>query len=460
VRFDPAGRLVAVGGVGVSGRAAALALARLGADVIAVDARDGAEQRATAAELSAAGVRVRLGDATVLPDRVDLVVTSPGWRPDQPLLTAALRSGVEVIGEVELAWRLRPPGAAPWLAITGTNGKTTTTRMAAAMLGAAGRRVVAAGNVGTPLVDAVLTEPAPEVVVAELSSFQLHWSVSLACAAGALLNLAQDHLDWHGSFAAYTADKLKIWAGGLALGNRDDPEVAARLADVAGRTVAVTLGRPREGELGVEDGYLVDRAFAEAALLARVEDVRPSGPHHLANALAAAGLARSRGVEADAVARGLAGLRLEPHRGDVVATVDGVAYVDDSKATNPHAATASITAHTRVVWIVGGLLKGADLTPAVRAAADRLAGAVVVGVDRGAVLEALTRHAPQVPVVEVARTDTGAMDEAVTSAARLATPGTTVLLAPAAASMDMFRDYAERGEAFVAAVVALAARRR
>lgn len=448
---------VLVAGVGLSGRAAALALARRGREVLAVDARQGAAEQRVAAELTAAGVRVTLGVAGPrLPRRCALVVTSPGWRPEHPLLVAAARAGTEVIGEVELAWRLRPAGAAPWLGITGTNGKTTTTRMAAAILAAAGRRVLAAGNVGLPAVEAVLADPAPEVLVVELSSFQLHWSTSVRCAAAALLNLAQDHLDWHGSFDRYAAAKQRIFSGGVAIGNADDPLVAAGLAAAPGRRVSFTLSAPGAGQLGLLDGQLVDRAFAEGEPLASRDDVTLPGPHHLANALAAAALARSVGVPANAVAAGLAGLRAEPHRGEVVGRVRGVAYVDDSKATNPHAAAASLTAHQRVVWIVGGLLKGADLAPAVQAAGDRLRAAVVIGLDRRPVLASLARHAPNLPVVEVAATDTGGMAEAVRAAARLAVPGDTVLLAPAAASMDMFRDYAERGVAFAAAVGELA----
>jgi UDP-N-acetylmuramoylalanine--D-glutamate ligase len=471
-----AGRRVLVAGMRTSGRSVARAAVELGAEVSAVDARADERTLAAAAELAALGVDVHPGgDGPELLDRVfgaggaggggpGLVVTSPGLHPDHPLLAAAAARGLEVIGDVELAWRLRGPGAAPWLAITGTNGKTTTTRMATAMALAGGLRAVAAGNVGVPLVDVVTGAAGPaELVVAELSSFQLHWCSTLRCDAGALLNLAEDHLDWHGGFARYVADKLRIWsAAAVAVGVRDDPLVAERLAAAPGRRVAVTAGPPEPGELGVVDGALVDRAFAGAGSaagepLVEVCRVRPAGPHHVVNALVAAALVRSRGVPAAAVREGLAALPAEPHRGEIVATVAGVGYVNDSKATNPHAAAASLAGHPRVVWIVGGLLKGADLAPAVQAAASRLAGAVVVGVDRRPVLEALARHAPEIPVTEVTRTDTGAMADAVRAAARLARPGDVVLLAPAAASFDLFRDYAERGDAFRRAATELAA---
>jgi UDP-N-acetylmuramoylalanine--D-glutamate ligase len=444
---------VLVAGVGVSGRAAALELSRRGIAVKVVDAADDQRARSRAAELLAAGVEVHLGGASpALAEPARLVVTSPGWRPDHPLLVSAARLGAEVVGEVELAWRLRPDGAGRWLAVTGTNGKTTTTRMAERMLAAAGRRVLAAGNVGLPAVEAVLSQPPPEFLVVELSSFQLHWSSSIRPFAAAILNLAEDHLDWHGSFGAYAGAKERIWAGDVAVGNRDDPEVFARLGRAPGRRVAFTLSAPEPGELGLLGTRLVDRAFGADEVLADVADVPLPGPHHVANALAAAALVRSVGVAAPAVREGLRSLAVDPHRGDLVATIDGVAYVDDSKATNPHAALASLLAHRRVVWIVGGLLKGADLSPTVTAARDRLAAAVVVGVDRGPVVDALARHAPGLPVVEVTATDTGAMLEAVDRAAEIAVRGDTVLLAPAAASMDIFGDYAERGDAFVAAV--------
>jgi UDP-N-acetylmuramoylalanine--D-glutamate ligase len=324
--------------------------------------------------------------------------------------------------------------------------------MTAAILTAAGHRALAAGNVGTPAIDAVVADPPLDVIVVELSSFQLHWSSTITCAAAAILNLAEDHLDWHGDFAHYVADKLTIWAGGLMVANRDDPEVAKRLVGRSGRVVAVTSGPPQPGEIGVVDGQLLDRAFAAGEVLAAVDDIRPAGPHQVTNALVAAALARSHGVAAAAVHAGLTGYRPDRHRGDVIAEIGRVRYVDDSKATNPHAALASLSAYPRVVWIAGGLLKGADLGPTVQAAADRLVAAVVIGRDRRPVLDALARHAPGVTVVEVHSADTGAMDEAVRAAARLASAGDTVLLAPAAASMDLFRDYAHRGDAFAAAV--------
>jgi UDP-N-acetylmuramoylalanine--D-glutamate ligase len=464
------GRTVLVAGLGVSGVAAARVLLDRGARVLLADAAE----RPAAAELTAAGA-TWLGGAAEVPAGVDLVVTSPGWRPDAPLLASAAARGVEVVGEPELAWRLRGPGAARWLAVTGTNGKTTTVTMLEAVLAAAGRRAVAAGNVGRPLVEVVTATgpdgaPAYDTVAVELSSFQLHWSTTLAPQVAAVLNVADDHTDWHGSFAAYRDAKARILRGAeVAVADAGDP-VASALAAAHPHPVTVTLGEPGPGQLGVRAGALVDRAFSPdpaGEVLLEAGALAVPGPHNTVNALAAAALARADGVPAGAVARGLAGFRGGAHRNALVATVGGVDWVDDSKATNPHAAGASLAGYPRVVWIAGGLLKGADVDPLVAAVAGRLAGAVLLGRDRAELRRSLARHAPSLPVVEVPSGDDGAvtagtggtaeevMRRVVAEAARLARPGDTVLLAPAAASMDVFRDYAHRGDAFADAVRAL-----
>ncbi|WP_062444037.1 UDP-N-acetylmuramoyl-L-alanine--D-glutamate ligase [Herbidospora daliensis] len=439
---------VVVAGLGVSGTAAARGLALGGERVVVVEQSD----RPLPPELADLGVE----KADRLPDKVELVVTSPGWRPDHPLLLEAAAAGIEVIGEVELAWRLRHEGAAPWLALTGTNGKTTAVRMLTSILEAAGERPLAVGNVGTPIVDAVLDPGDSTVLAVELSSFQLHWSSSVAPKAAAILNVAPDHIDWHGSFEEYAAAKARIFAGaGVVVHNADDPW-SARLAEPYD-SVGFTLQVPRPGELGVVEDLLVDRAFCDdprtsAVELATLADVRPFAPHNVANALAAAALARAHGVPAEAVRAGLTAFTPDPHRIAHVATVAGVDYVDDSKATNPHAAGASLAAYGSIVWIAGGQLKGADVDELVARAAKRLRGAVLLGADRARIAEALARHAPDVPVVEVAGEDTGVMDRVVTEAARLASPGDTVLLAPAGASLDMFANYGARGDAFARAV--------
>ncbi|MFN2521941.1 MAG: UDP-N-acetylmuramoyl-L-alanine--D-glutamate ligase [Mycobacteriales bacterium] len=424
-----------VAGAGVSGAAAARVLRERGAEVTVVDARGGEDVLVT----------------DTVPAGTELVVTSPGWRPDSPLLLDAAAKGIEVYGEVELAWRVRDP-AVPWLAVTGTNGKTTTVKMLESVLTAAGHRTVAAGNVGLPLLDAV-TQPY-DVLAVELSSFQLHWSSTVAPLAGALLNLAPDHLDWHGSMGEYGRAKAKVWARGISIANADDEPARTLLSRAPGRRVTFTLRTPRPGELGLVEDLLVDRAFpdvaGEATELASLADLTVTGGHNVANALAAAALARAYGVPAGAVRTGLQQFTADPHRNQLVAEAGGVRWVDDSKATNPHAAAASLAAYERVVWIAGGLLKGADVEDLVRNAAPHLAAVVLLGSDRRPIRDALSRHAPDVPVQEVSRLDTEAMSEVVAAARRLARPGDTVLLAPAAASMDCFRDYKERGDLFAA----------
>ncbi|MCX4232976.1 UDP-N-acetylmuramoyl-L-alanine--D-glutamate ligase [Streptomyces sp. NPDC020707] len=469
------GMNITVAGLGVSGISAARALAGLGASVTVVDGGDSPAHRERAVPLEQQGIAVRLADADTLPEGTDLVVTSPGWKPGSPLFLAADKAGVDVVGDVEIAWRLRGHdgrGAAPWLAVTGTNGKTTTTRMLASILAAAGLRTAAVGNIGTPIVDVVLgTDPEYadlDVLAVELSSYQLHWAPSLRAHSAAVLNLAPDHLDWHGSMEAYAADKGRVYEGNqvacvynVADGATED---LVRAADVEEgcRAVGFTLGTPGPSQLGVVDGILVDRAFVEdrhkqAQELAEIADVDPPAPHNIANALAAAALARAFGVPPKAVRDGLRAFRPDAHRIEHVAEVDGVAYVDDSKATNTHAAQASLAAYESIVWIAGGLAKGATFDELVVRSAKRLRGVVLFGADRALIGEALARHAPEVPVVDLDRTDTGAMPAAVQEAARLARAGDTVLLAPACASMDMFANYNQRGDMFAEAVRELGA---
>lgn len=466
------GARVLVAGLGISGRAAVRVLAARGALVTTYDdAAPDADERDANTFLTRDGLA-----------GVDLVVTSPGLHPDHPVLAAALARGLEVLSEVELAWRLRVDraaggGPAPWLAVTGTNGKTTTVGMLASILDAGGERVAAVGNVGTPIVLAA-TDPSLDVLAVELSSFQLHFTHTMSVEAGAVLNVAADHLDWHGSLAAYAADKGRIFARAqVACVYNAADEATRRLveeADVVDGAVAVgfTLGTPSVGQVGLVEDVLVDRGFAalrhtHARELATLDDLAqlagPDGhvaPHVVADALAAAALALAHGVSPAAVRDGLRAFGPGEHRIATVATVDGVAYVDDSKATNAHAAAASLAAFPprSVVWVAGGLAKGATFDGLVAARADRLVGAVLIGVDRAPLASALARHAPQVPVIEVDSTETGdVMTRAVHAARELAagTPGgvrLTVLLAPACASMDQFVSYADRGDRFATAV--------
>jgi len=461
-----------VAGFGASGAAAVDNLLHLGAEVTALaeNARPDILERAELLEVLGARIDIHTGATDALPEDVDVLVTSPGFRPDSALIRAASARGIPVWGEPELAWRLRDPERpAPWLCVTGTNGKTTTVQMLESILRAAGLRTVGAGNVGLPLTEVVMDPEPYDVIAVELSSFQLHYTSSIAAESAAVLNVADDHVDWHGTMAAYAADKGRIYQGvqRACVYNVADPltEQLVRDAEVVegARAIGFTLGTPAVGMVGVVEDVLADRAFVEerltsAAELGTLDDLPSTAPHVVANALAAAALARSHGVAPVAVRDGLRAFRLGGHRIAVVAVHDGITWVDDSKATNPHAAASSLSAYDSVVWVAGGLAKGARFDELVERTRDRLRAAVLIGQDRQLIKDTLARHAPDVPVIEVTPGETGPVDGAdlmarvVAAASATAQAGDTVLLAPGCASMDQFTDYAARGDAFAAAV--------
>ena len=458
-----------VAGFGVSGFAAADNLLHLGAAVTALDESLGDDERQERAELLrvlGADIRLGTGETAQLPTDIDVLVTSPGWRPSAPLLAQARDRGIPIWGEVELAWRLRDlDNAAPWLAITGTNGKTTTVQMLDTILRTAGLRSVAVGNVGLPIVEAVMDPTPYDVFAVELSSFQLHYTDSMAAESAAVLNVAEDHLDWYPSMDAYAKDKGRIFerVQRACVYNAAD-DVTRHLVEEAdveegARAIGFTLGMPGVGQVGVVEDILVDRAFiaerqSSAAELCTIADLASPAPHYVQNALAAAALARAHGVSQQAVRDGLRAFRPDGHRIETVAAHAGITWVDDSKATNPHAAQASLQAYDPVVWIAGGLAKGARFDELVPAIAGRLRGVVLLGRDQDIIAGALARHAPDVPVIALPADQTGAaaMGQAVEAATRLAVTGDTVLLAPGCASQDQFRDYKARGDAFAAAV--------
>lgn len=455
-----------VAGMGVSGFAAADNLTFLGASVTGLDDAEPGPRAERAALLEDLGATLRFGPGSTqtLPEDVDVLVTSPGWRPDAPLLAQAAARGIPIWGEVELAWRLRDPNhPAPWLAITGTNGKTTTVQMLEQMLLRAGLRTIACGNVGLPIVEAVMDGEPYDVLAVELSSFQLHYTSSMSAHSAAVLNVAEDHLDWYPSMDQYIADKGRIYDAvqHACVYNAADPitEQLVRDADVidGARAIGFTLGMPAVGMLGLVEDVLVDRAFVEnrrdaAAELCTLADLATPAPHFVANALAAAALARSYGVPASAVRDALREFKPDGHRIAQVATFDEITWIDDSKATNPPAALASLQAYDPVVWIAGGLAKGAHFDDLVARVKDRLRGVVLLGTDAPLIAEALARHAPDVPVIRLEPGETSPMESAVAQAAGLARPGDTVLLAPGCASMDMFANYGARGDAFAEAV--------
>lgn len=458
-----------IAGLGTSGYAAADALLELGASLIILDDSTDDRHRDEGALMETLGAQVRLGPGSTaeLPAGTDLVIVSPGWRPVQPLVAAALATGVPVWGEPELAWRLmHPDRVVPWLAVTGTNGKTTTTQMTEAILKADGLAAAAVGNIGRPILEAMADDVDYDVFAVELSSFQLHWSPSLSLHSAAVLNLHQDHLEWYADspdpFAAYGADKARIYhrVQHSAVYNVADrvTEQMVEEADVVegARAIGFTLGVPGRSMLGVVDDMIVDRAFVEqratsALELAALSDVHPFAPHNVENALAAAALTRSFGVHPRAVGQGLRDLHLGGHRIETVHEAGGITWVDDSKATNPHAANSSMRAFEHIVWIAGGQAKGTNFDHLVTNHSGRLRGAVIIGVDRAMIAATMARLAPGVPVVVLDSPGREVMAEAVRVAATMARPGDTVLMAPGCASLDIWPGYAARGDDFAQA---------
>lgn len=480
---DWSGLRVAVYGLGVTGFSVADTLAELGVRVMVVAAKADEERRMLLEVIGAE--LVEQADLSTAPEQLvafdpELVIASPGFHWDHPLLVWAQDRGTAVWGDIELAWRLRdkvarPDGAegpADWICVTGTNGKTTTVQLTATMILAGGNRVAPCGNIGVPVLDAIRDPEGFDVLVVELSSYQLHWvnrnaGGELSPFSAACLNIAEDHLDWHGSLEAYIAAKAKVYENTqvACVYNRADANTLRMVeeADVVegARAIGFGLDVPGPSDFGIVDGILCDRAFLEdranaAIELTTLEELHEAGldaPHVVANILAASALARSYGVLPQTIRDVLTAFRLDAHRIELVRVEAGISWVDDSKATNPHAADASLRAYPSVVWLVGGLLKGVEVDALVAAHVGRLRGAVLIGVDREPLMAAFRRHAPELPVLEVeARETEEVMPTAVRLAGGLAREGDTVLLAPAAASMDQFADYAERGRRFQTAV--------
>lgn len=457
---------VVVLGLGVTGFSVADTLAELGAKVLVVAEKADEE---LVDILDVIGVTHITGEAAQgLPAQViefdpQLVVTSPGVKPEHELLAWAAKQNAPVWVDIELAWRLRDKTSkiADWIAVTGTNGKTTTVQMVEAMLNQGGFRAVACGNIGTPILDAIRDPEGFDALVVELSSFQLHYVKHIEPFSSAVLNLADDHLDWHGSFQAYSDTKAKVYENTqvACIYNLNDlaTEKMVENADVqeGARAIGFTTGLPGRSNVGFVEDILCDRAFlddrANSALeVATLDDLSSIGvltPHLMANAAAATALARSYGVQPEDIKKALTNFRLDAHRIELVADQDEIRWVDDSKATNPHAAAASLNSFEKVVWIVGGLLKGVDLDDLVSKYANRFSAAIVIGKEREAVLAAFAKNAPGIPVIEISDQD-AVMHQVVRAARQVAKPGDVVLLAPAAASMDQFKDYADRGNQF------------
>lgn len=431
-------------GAGVTGRSVARFLRDASSRVELVDEVVSADCKSTIADLN-------LSD-------FDLAIASPGWRLDHPWVVQVREKGIELLSEIDLAWRIKTEinSQQRWLALTGTNGKTTAVQMAESILQRGGVRARACGNVGDPVIDLV-SDTSIDLLVLELSSFQLSWSHEARFFASAILNIADDHIDWHGSFAAYADAKFAIASmSEMLIANLDDPIVGSRLRELPIRVIPYTLNTPALHQIGLVENLIVDRAFVsgDAEVLFELSDITPAVPHNVANAMAAAGLARSVGVSSSAVSEALADFRLDHHRLELVLEKDGISWIDDSKATNPHAALAALKSQLRSVWIAGGLAKDARMDELVKAGADRIKHAILIGRDAPLISQALQQWAPNVPfeILDSNLVGLELMREVVQIANRRAASGDTVLLAPACASMDQFKNYAERGDFFARAV--------
>jgi UDP-N-acetylmuramoylalanine--D-glutamate ligase len=441
------GLRVLVLGVGVAGTSTVAACRELGATAVTVDA-NGAADHESVAELDLS--------------TFDVVMASAAFAPHSDAIRACDAAGLPIWSEMEFAWRVRREGI-PWVLVTGTNGKTTTTQMVGAIAAAGGLDVRVCGNMGIPVIEAARAEC--DLVAVEIASLQLHFTHTISPHAAVCLNADDDHTDWHGSIEAYHADKARVYrnvqiACVYPAADRRVEQMVEDADVVEGcRAVGVTLGVPAVSQLGIVEGHLLDRAFhadrrTHAVELGHLDDlqhlVAGAVPPYLAtNALAAAALARAVGVAPEAVHEGLAGFALDHHRTAFVRELDGVAYVDDSKATNAHAVIAAFGGFGAgsVVWVAGGLAKGQDFTELVSTVKDRVKSVVLIGVDQEPLASALAEHAADIPVVSIAPGET-VMERAVAAARSLARAGDTVLLSPASASMDQFRDYADRGTAF------------
>lgn len=443
-------------GAGVTGSALAQSLTRRGAIVAVADDK-------------------QIKDSpfdTFLSDDIDVhewesVVVSPGWKPSHPLIQKFVAAGTPLTNEIDLAWQIKQEEVPHqrWFAITGTNGKTTTVEMTAAAMRAGRLHAIACGNVGDTVISAVESKDKFDVLVLELSSFQIHWMQSAQFTASAILNIADDHTDWHGTFEEYARTKISLLdSSSTGILNADDGEVVKRCSAWKGRKVFFSLDTPGPGEIGVVEELLIDRAFVadpqEAAMICELTEIKPTVPHNVSNALAAAGLARAAGVDHEHIRSALASFTPGRHRIEEVLTHSGVTWIDDSKATNPHAAAASIMSALSVVWIAGGLAKGARMDELIQRCSKRIKAAILIGEDRELIAQAIREKAPHIAVVQIdtpssyhiGSADNSLMEDVIEAARGFAVEGDTVLLAPACASMDQFTNYADRGDRFAQAV--------
>jgi UDP-N-acetylmuramoylalanine--D-glutamate ligase len=441
------GERVLVVGLRTSGLSSVLALGARGATVTVVEDTPGASGYAQRAEMvRAAGAHLVEGPAPedwpALVAESTIVVPSPGVRPSHPVYAAARAAGVPVRGDIDLGVAL---ATVPVVAVTGTNGKSTVTTLVVSMLEESGIAALATGNIGSGVLDGLDSDV--DVLVVEVSSFQLHaTTASFRPRVAVLLNIAHDHLDWHGSFEAYVDAKRRVFAhqgpDDVLVFNADDPVVAELARDAPGGRIAFA-SEAATGTAGVRDGVLL---APDATALANVAELGSRGPQDLANAAAAAAAALQVGATPDGIRRALMKFPRLHHRVELVGKADGVSYVDDSKATNPHATLAALAGIDRAILLAGGDAKGVDLG-VLRGAAEHVRSVVAIGATPELVEAAF---AGAVPVARAA-----SMHDAVRLAAERAETGDTVLLSPACASFDWYDGYEQRGDDFRREVEAL-----
>ncbi|MDO5034360.1 MAG: UDP-N-acetylmuramoyl-L-alanine--D-glutamate ligase [Actinomycetaceae bacterium] len=471
---------IAVLGLGTSGRAAYEALVELGARPTGFDLKEPAGFAPFEEELERFVIGTAEEQVEALKQGFDLAVVSPGIAPHSALFSAAQQLGIELWSEVELAWRIQKELGKDiaWLTVTGTNGKTTTVGLIGSMLETAGVRSGVVGNVGTPVVSAVMHADV-DVLAVELSSFQLFTTHSVEPVASVCLNVDADHLDWHGSAEHYAKSKARVYENTRIACVYDSSDLTVEnmvsQADVieGARAIGYALDVPAVSQVGLvedEGDYLfVDRAFVanrheQAEALASMSDLAHfAGPNPsvalIKDTLAAIALVRAYGqsasveIGAEAISGGLQSFHPAGHRREVIGEVADMIWIDDSKATNAHAAAASLSGFVpgTVIWIAGGDAKGQDFHELVRAVAPALRGVVVIGADPTPVLTAIKDEAPHLPHVVVDGHEDW-MYSVVNEAVALSRPGDTVVLAPASASWDQFKSYAERGDVFREAV--------
>lgn len=440
-----AGKNCLVIGAGVTGMACQNALVNFGANSKLFDEK----------------VKADADIVNEIPSGVELAIISPGWRDDHMIISKLRSGGVEILSEIDFAWQVKQVLAPSqkWIALTGTNGKTTTIKMVESIFKAANINGVACGNVGETVIASVCAKKPLDYLAIELSSFQIHWSNLPQYESVVVLNIAEDHIDWHGSFEAYAQAKLKLLKhSNKVILNKSDSELSRRTS--SDLITWFSLDTPNAGELGVVENLLIDRAFSaspsQANEIAELVDITPTVPHNVLNALAAAALALSIGIKYKDIKSGLKNFSPDHHRMELVLIKNEINWIDDSKATNPHAAAASLLSNFKVIWIAGGLAKGASMSDLVKKCASRIKSVILIGEDRELIAKAIKEYSPKIEVVRVNQLSDAKtlMKDVVSAAIKLAQPGDTVLLAPACASMDQFDSYVQRGQLFAQAVKA------